>query len=101
MPQRQQTIWEHIEPKDGENIRMSRALHATDRNVEEADHPRLRGQNAMILARLQRGPATNAELSTISLKYTSRISDLRAAGFEVTCERVKGGTTLYRLGGEQ
>ncbi|NLX57310.1 MAG: hypothetical protein GXY58_19545 [Planctomycetaceae bacterium] len=47
------------------------------------ERPRLTGQNAAILERLKRGPATNRELAAISLKYTSRISDLRAAGYDV------------------
>jgi hypothetical protein len=66
--------------------------------VEPAEVTRLATQNDLILARLKRGPATNAELAKISLKYTSRLSDLRKAGHAVQCERVKGGLTVYRLG---
>lgn len=58
-------------------------LPATDPNVRPADAPRLSRQNAAVLARLMRGPATNAELAGIALKYTSRVSDLRKAGFTV------------------
>lgn len=47
------------------------------------EQPRLRGQNARILARLQAGPASNRELAALSLKYTARLSDLRAAGYDV------------------
>ena len=68
-----------------------------DPNVIESDIPRLRGQNARVLKRLRLGPATNAELSTISLKYTSRVSDLRAMGFEIVCERGRGGLNSYSL----
>lgn len=39
---------------------------------------RLSGQTAVLFARLCQGPATNRELAQLSLKYTSRISDLRA-----------------------
>ena len=52
-------------------------------SVPAEESPRLSSQNAAILARLQRGPATNTELAAIALKYTSRISDLRDAGYDV------------------
>lgn len=45
---------------------------------------RLSAQCARILARLRQGPATNRELAAIALKYTGRLSDLRAAGHAVT-----------------
>jgi hypothetical protein len=68
-----------------------------DPNVMEGDEPRLSGQNAAILERLKQGPATNVELAGISLKYTSRISDLRAAGYRVTCRRGNDGVNTYAL----
>jgi hypothetical protein len=49
-----------------------------------AEIRRLSSQNARILERLQKGPASNYELAQISLKYTSRLSDLRKAGYVVT-----------------
>ena len=49
-----------------------------------AEQKRLSGQNAAILARLEQGPATNRELAAVSLKYTGRLSDLRAAGYRVS-----------------
>jgi hypothetical protein len=60
---------------------------------------RLSGQCAAILARLHQGPATNRELAGLSLKYTSRLSDLRAAGYDVrVVERdYASGRTVYRL----
>ena len=59
---------------------------------------RLSGQCAAILARLRQGPATNRELSAISLKYTSRTSDLRAAGYAIRCTRqYDSGLTVYEL----
>jgi hypothetical protein len=69
----------------------------TDPNVTEKDKPRLKGQNAAILERLKLGPATNDELSRIARKYTSRISDIRAAGHKVICERAQDGLCWYRL----
>lgn len=68
-----------------------------DPNVQPSDLPRLTGQNAAILDRLRQGPATNVELAAISLKYTSRLSDLRAAGYAVSCHRGEGGVNTYRL----
>ncbi len=55
-------------------------IHPRDTHVEREERPRLTGQNAAILVRLRQGHATNAELAAISLKYTSRVSDLRVAG---------------------
>lgn len=68
-----------------------------DPHVRPADRPRLSGQNAAILNELRKGPKTNSALSVLSLKYTSRISDLRAAGYTITCERRPGGLTVYTL----
>lgn len=64
---------------------------------EPADQIRLRGQNLRIFERLKLGPATNSELAGISLKYTSRISDLRRHGIAVRCIRLDGGLTRYEL----
>jgi hypothetical protein len=60
---------------------------------------RLSGQCAAILARLHQGPASNFDLAQISLKYTSRISDIRKAGYDVrVVERdYASGRTVYRL----
>ena len=55
----------------------------TARSLPRAERKRLTGQNAAILARLEQGAATNHELAALSLKYTSRLSDLRAAGYRV------------------
>ena len=76
---------------------LTHELHHKDRHVPPADVPRLTGQNAAILAQLQHGPATNAMLARLSLKYTSRISDLRAAGYRIKCERMDRGLTIYTL----
>ena len=61
------------------------------------DAPRLDSQCDRMLARLKVGPATNVELSGISLKYTSRITDLRQLGHTIACEKRPGGLTLYML----
>lgn len=65
-----------------------------DPHVQPADRQRLSGQSLAIYNRLKAGKASNRELAQISLKYTSRISDIRAAGFAVECEREPGGLTL-------
>jgi hypothetical protein len=75
----------------------SEYLAPIDPNVAPLDEVRLTGQNAAILERLRRGPATNAELCGLSLKYTSRISDLRAAGYDIDCQRGSGGLNTYTL----
>jgi hypothetical protein len=72
-------------------------FQARDPNVMEADKPRLSSQNSAILERLKRGPATNDELIRLSRKYTSRISDLREAGFKINCKRGVGGLNTYTL----
>jgi hypothetical protein len=62
---------------------------------------RRESQATRILERLAQGPATNAELSEIALKYTGRISDLRHEGWVIECEtRGKSGETEYRLVGK-
>lgn len=56
-------------------------------------------QCRLILDRLRQGPATNTELASIALKYTSRISDLRAAGIDVSMidHNHASGITRYAL----
>lgn len=44
---------------------------------------RLADQTYAVYRRLKMGPASNRELSALALKYTSRISDLRAKGIDV------------------
>ena len=52
--------------------------------VHLAEAPRLSKQCGLILERLRaNGTATNRELSLLSLKYTSRISEIRQAGYDV------------------
>jgi hypothetical protein len=74
-------------------------LAPRDPNADPRDVPRLTGQNAAILARLRRGPATSGELAALSLKYTGRISDLRAAGYTIDAKRLAGGGSRYTLTG--
>lgn len=57
-------------------------IHFADTRLEPEEKPRLSRQCRMILERLQLGPATNRELAELALKYTGRISDLRASGYD-------------------
>jgi hypothetical protein len=75
-------------------------LAPTDPHIAHQDVPRTRGQNLAILTRLRQGPATNVELAGLALKYTSRLSDLRANGHTIQADaRVPGdgGVVTYRL----
>jgi hypothetical protein len=65
----------------------------------ERERCRLSHQCEMILGRLQQGRVSNKELSGLSLKYTGRISDLRARRHVVkVVERdFASGLTWYAL----
>lgn len=65
------------------------------------DRRRLNGQCQAILARLKQGPATNSELAGLALKYTSRVSDLKRAGYQITAKRKAGGVWTYTLTGNK
>lgn len=65
--------------------------------LDFGDRMRLSQQCQKLLDILRIGPATNEQLARVSLKYTSRISDLRKAGHNITCTRLGGGLTQYRL----
>jgi hypothetical protein len=64
---------------------------------------RLTGQTARIVARLEEGPASNRELAQLALKYTSRISDAKAAGWDIRIiERDHAtGRVVYQLFGRK
>ena len=65
------------------------------REVARLDH-----QTRLILARLQRGPATRLELAQIALNVTARISALRKAGYNPVCtENHRNGRSVYELQG--
>lgn len=65
---------------------------------DTVETPRLSRQCEEILTLLKAGPVSNRALSGIALKYTSRISDLRAAGYNIQArvDRVTG-LTMYHL----
>jgi hypothetical protein len=61
---------------------------------------RLSRQNTAILARLEQGHASNHELAQLSLKYTSRLSEIRQAGYPVriVSRDYETGRVVYALG---
>lgn len=73
-------------------------------SVHPAEAPRLSNQCRLILERLRAngGRATNRELADVSLKYTGRISDLRAAGYVITVveRNHETGLNVYALKGD-
>lgn len=71
--------------------------HGPQNALTNSDRKRLSAQAQAILDRLEQGTATNVELAAIALKYTGRISDLRAAGYEIQCSKREAGMTVYRL----
>jgi hypothetical protein len=69
-----------------------------DPNIDPKDIPRVSAQCQVILQMLQHGPQTSADLAKVALKYTSRISDLRKAGYNVrVSEKLRDGNRVYRL----
>ena len=60
-------------------------------------------QRDRILARLQRGPATNAEFVDMRiLRYSARIHELRDAGHDIRWKPVKGtGLNRYWIASEE
>ena len=68
-------------------------------SVNPIEAPRLSRQCGLILERLRLGAATNVELSQLALKYTGRISDLRAAGYKISVIQRdhESGLNTYRL----
>jgi hypothetical protein len=65
-------------------------------SVPEQDAKRLTKQCQAILDRLREGPATSYELAGLALKYTSRVSDLRANGYAINSKR-DGSGFVYSL----
>lgn len=76
-----------------------RRVPVIDRTVTKEEAKRLHGQSERIIARLRLGDATNDELAAIARKYTSRISDIRKAGYEITIvsRDHASGVVVYRL----
>jgi hypothetical protein len=64
-----------------------------------AERKRFKGQCGKILAMLEAGTTSNNVLACVSLKYTSRLSDLRQAGYDIRVDSrdYSTGLTTYRL----
>ena len=69
-------------------------------SMPEVERQRLSRQCREILERLQRGPASSAELNRIAFRYSARIHELRKAGYEIrlTDHDHESGVTWYALG---
>jgi hypothetical protein len=67
-----------MEAKQRTLFPLTYTLHPRDPNIDVQDVPRVAGQNAALLARLQHGPATNDELIRISPQV--HITHQRPAG---------------------
>lgn len=65
----------------------------------EAEKKRLSAQANRIVELLRERPRTNDELSRVSRKYTSRISDIRKAGYDIRCvhHNHETGVTVYQI----
>jgi hypothetical protein len=73
-----------------------REISPRDPSVTPVEAPRLSRQCRLILDRLKDGPVTNSELSALALKYTGRLSDLRAAGCTIDVIHRDHATGLVR-----
>ena len=60
---------------------------------------RLTGQRAKIIERLKSGPASNAELTQIAMRFTARIHELRKCGYDIRIVRQDrdSGLVWYEL----
>jgi hypothetical protein len=56
---------------------------------------------ALVLARLEQGPATNEELNDICFRYGGRIFELKRAGYVIDKTHVEGGLWVYTLKGRR
>lgn len=83
------------------NIPVARTVDPSTSHEAEADlnaSGRRTRQIVLIKMALASGPKTSDELSRVALKYTSRISDLRKLGYDITARRV-GGSYVYTMAG--
>ena len=76
-----------------------RPIAVVDPHVDHRDIPQLTRQSRVILERLRQGPATNAELTAVGLRYSARIHELRRAGHEIESEQLGWSLWLFSLRG--
>lgn len=74
-------------------------LFAGAPSMPVAMRKRLSRQCRLILELLQKGPASNAQLTGIALRYSARIFELREAGYRIRLVSHDCGTgvTVYEL----
>ena len=58
---------------------------------------RLENAKVRILRRLQQGPATNADLSRIALRFGARVLELRGEGYRIDKALIGRGVYRYEL----
>ena len=75
------------------------AANFVDNRIHPDEKTRLNRQCLAIIKRLLESNATNRELSTTSLKYTSRLSEIRHAGIgiEIITRDYDTGLVTYRI----
>jgi hypothetical protein len=76
---------------------MEPEIELADTRLSESEKRRLSKQCRHILSMLRERRRTNVELAKVSLKYTSRISDLQKSGYDVRLVGKSGGVTTYEL----
>ena len=94
MAEEQQLFWD-----EGGAVKTFAPHIADKNNVLPDEVPRLANEQRLVLERLQRGPVTNVELVSLSLRYGARIHELRQLGYQITTKRtsVRKGITIYTL----
>lgn len=70
-------------------------------NSVAAEVTRRDGAKERILSRLQRGPASNAELNDIAFRYSARLEELRKRGWLIVSTPQGGGQWMYTLQGKR
>lgn len=96
---RQKTLWDDEFFADLAAKRHARRTDPATSHQSAADivgSGRLSRQCDLILTRLRRGPACSLELAAIAIKYSGRISDLRARGYTIEASH-EDGVWFYTL----
>lgn len=82
---------------------MQLELQFNEEHASGESAKRLSRQCQAILDRLRQGAVSNTELTTIALRYSARIKELRAAGHRIDIVEADQltGHRLYQLGGDR
>ena len=77
---------------------MERSIPVVDHHAQPEDKPRLSKNSAAVLARLEQGPATNAQLMQVGgMRFGARIHDLKKHGYKISSEHLSDGIWVYEL----